>query len=332
MVFDRDLGVAFCAAHFRRAECRGWDMLAATGVRGLRLLVESGAFSAMLFTEANPAAAEVLAQNAKGVGGASIRTSDARTLPPEAPFDYVDLDPYGSPLPFLKTAFCALSDGGVLAVTATDLMVLAGAQPGVCERRYGARPVRGRLGPEGGLRILLAALARMARSDGRVVRPLLAYVRGHHLRAYVEVRPVSEGGSIDPVGMIEPASWTGPSVGNAGPFGPMWLGPLFDPATVARMVVPATAVHPREAGGFLSVARSEATVDRPFYYEANELAGSLRLSSPPPRAAFAERLGKNGFQMSRTHMRPEGFRTDAPRAVVEAIARELANAEVDPPP
>ncbi len=328
MVLDRDLGVAFVSTHFGRISGHGWDMLSATGARGLRLLVESGAFSSFLFTEAHPVAAEVLRQNAEKVPGATVRWADARTLPAEAPFDYVDLDPYGSPLPFVPIAIRALRPGGILAATATDLMVLAGVQPGACERLYGSHPVRGRLGPEGGLRILLAYLARTARTEGRTVRPLLAYVRGHHLRVYLEVPLLTGVSPPDPVGLVEPETWTGPFLGELGPYGPMWLGPLFDPKLATRLATPPTAARPRETEEFLSRIRSEAEVDRPFYFEANELAGALGLPFPPSREGLSRALTEKGYRFSRTHMRPEGFRTDAPRAVVEATTVELSRAAV----
>jgi tRNA (guanine26-N2/guanine27-N2)-dimethyltransferase len=323
MAVDRDLGVAFATAHFGPGRLRGWEMLAATGARGLRLLAESGAFASVLFTEAHPDAVTVLRENASTVAGAIVRAGDARDLPPDAPFDYVDVDPYGSPLEFVGTAFAAVRPGGVLAVTATDLMVLAGVQPGACERRYGSHPVRGRLGPEGGLRILLACLARSAQEVGRSVRPLLAYVRGHHVRAYLEVIETKFPAVPDPVGEVDPATWTGPFLGDRGPYGPMWLGPLFDPTLAAALTTPTTAARPRETGASLSRFRSEATVDRPFYYEANELAGALGLPFPPSNEALARALTAQGFRFARTHMRPEGFRTDAPRSVVEDTARGL---------
>jgi len=323
MVLDRDLGVAFVSAHFGPGARRGWDMLSATGARGLRLLVETGAFASFLFTEAHPVAAGVLRQNANNVPGASVRSADARTSPPEAPFDYVDIDPYGSPVPFVPPAIRAVRPGGVLAATATDLMVLAGVQPGACERLYGSHPVRGRLGPEGGLRVLLAYLARTARAEGRTVRPLLAYVRGHHVRVYVELNLRTDPSPSDPVGLIDPERWNGPFLGERGPYGPMWLGPLFDPTLVARLTTPPTAARPRETEEFLLRVRSEAGVDRPFYYEANELAGSLGLPFPPSRDALARALAGRGYRFARTHMRPEGFRTDAPRSVVESTADEL---------
>jgi len=323
MILDRDLGVAFASAHFGPGSRSGWDMLSATGARGLRLLAESGAFSTFLFTEANPVAAEVLHQNTASVPGATVRCADARMPPTEALFDYVDIDPYGSPVSFVPAAIRSVRPGGVLAATATDLMVLAGVQPGACERLYGSHPVRGRLGPEGGLRILLAYLARTARAEGRSVRPLLAYVRGHHLRVYLEVGPGSRESPSDPVGMAGEATWTGPYLGDRGPYGPMWLGPLFDPRLAPRLTAPSSAARPRETEEFLARIRSEAEVDQPFYYEANELAGALGLPFPPSRAGLARALAEQGYGFARTHMRPEGFRTNAPRAVVEATASLL---------
>lgn len=45
---------------------------------------------------------------------------------PTARFDCIDLDPYGSAVPFLDAAIGAVNDGGLLCVTCTDLGVLAG--------------------------------------------------------------------------------------------------------------------------------------------------------------------------------------------------------------
>jgi len=299
-------------------------MTSATGVRGLRLLRESGAFRTFAFSEANPEAARVLRENAARFPGASAFEGDARHPPSGAPFDYVDLDPYGTPAPFLPAAIGSVHVGGVLAVTATDMMVLAGAQPSACVQRYGARPVRGRLGPEGGLRILLAHLSTEAERLGRSIRPLLAYSRDHYVRAYVEVTDRSLAGA--PVGLIDPDGWQGPSVGDRGPYGPLWLGPLFDAPLVSRLETPEGAARPREIERFLSRLKEEVTVDRPFYFEANVLASHLALPSPPSLASIEDGLRSVGFRAARTHARPEGFRTDAPREAVEELVRRLARA------
>jgi tRNA (guanine26-N2/guanine27-N2)-dimethyltransferase len=324
MAGDRDLGVAFAQALVpsESGGRTGWEMTSATGVRGLRLLRESGAFRAFTFSEANPEASRVLRENVARLAGATAVEADARVVPTGAPFDYVDLDPYGTPAPFVPTALSSVRLGGVVAVTATDMMVLAGAQPTACWVRYGARPVRGRLGPEGGLRILLAYLAREAEILDRSIRPMLAYARDHYVRAYVEVN--ARGDSAAPVDLIDPESWSGPWVGDHGPYGPLWLGPLFDAPFVARLQVPEGAARSREVERFLSRLKEEVTVDRPFYFESNVLAARLELPSPPSLASLQQGLRSLGFRAARTHARPEGFRTDAPRDVVEQLARHLA--------
>jgi tRNA (guanine26-N2/guanine27-N2)-dimethyltransferase len=324
MAVDRDLGVALVRAWGEpgRSDLTGWETSAATGVRGLRLLAETGRFSSFLFTEAGDAAYGALVRSAEGVRGATAVRADGRRPPSTGPFDYVDVDPYGSPIPFLPGALASIRTGGLLAVTATDMMVLAGAQPAACRRRYGANPIRGRLGPESGLRILLAYLAREVRARGRSIRPVLAYVGGHHVRVYVGIAEASA--APDPVAPIVPVEWTGPPLGDGGPFGPLWLGPLFDPPTLDRAQVPPDAAEPREAGRLLERMREESRVPSPFYFEPNEVASQCGLPSPPSVDALLSELRHAGFRASRTHARPEGIRTDAPRDRVEELARVAA--------
>lgn len=320
MAVDRDLGVAFVRA-VGRPLADGWEMTAATGVRGLRLLREGTGFRSFTFTDASPRTFEVLRQNVACDPRATCSLGDGSVPPSGAPFAYVDVDPYGSPLRFLATAIGATRPGGVLAVSATDMPVLAGAQPSACRRRYAANPVRGRLGPEGALRILLMVLARESRRSGRGMHPLLAYVGGHHVRAYVELP--AEPGKAAPVGTIEREHWTGPLLPGEGPWGPFWLGPIVDREVVARLTVPPTAERPEEVARFVTLLRDDAEVVRPFYYEANQLASHLHLERPPSLLALLAELRSAGYHVGRTHVRPEGFRTDAPRAEVEAAALRL---------
>ncbi len=328
MAGDRDLAVALLRAWAPGARrlLDGWEMLAATGVRGLRLLHESGAFARMRLTESHPEAAELLAENARRYPGASAERCDARVAS-GAVFDYVDLDPFGSPLPFLAGALAAVRPGGMLAVTATDMMVLAGVQPGAAERRYGGRPVRGRLGPESGLRVLLGHLAGRARAGGRRARPVLAYCRDHYVRAYVVLDERTASDPPDPVAAVDPATFAGPELGGRGPYGPMWLGPLFDPAVVGRLEPPPAPADPGPTRRMVERLREECRVDVPFYFEPNSLARSLGLASPPSLAGMMGALTAGGFRAARTHARPEGFRTDAPRAEVELAARRLAQSQ-----
>jgi tRNA (guanine26-N2/guanine27-N2)-dimethyltransferase len=325
MALDRDLGVAVVRARWPAGgtRARGWEMLAATGVRGLRLLGESEAFAALWLTELRPEAVEVLAANlaARGRAEAFGRRWDATAPLPEGPFDYVDLDPYGTPVPFLASALASVRDGGLLAVTATDMPVLAGVQRRACELRYGATPIRGRLGPEAGLRILLAFVDRAARGRGRSIRPLLAYVLDHHVRLYAEVGPAQGPERSTVLGSDRPDL---PELPGPGPFGPLWTGPLFDPEFVARLAVPPAAERPRELARLLERFAEESGVPSVLWYEGNRLAQRTGVAEPPPLGALLAELRRLGFRAARAHPHPGAFRTDAPRARVEEACRRLA--------
>ena len=52
-------------------------------------------------------------------------------------FDFIDIDPFGSPGKFLSSAFHAIKDGGMIAVTATDLRHLCTSPPDSL-MKYGA--------------------------------------------------------------------------------------------------------------------------------------------------------------------------------------------------
>ena len=332
MALDRDLGVAWARAWsvIDPSPKRGWEMLAATGVRALRLLHESGRFTSMLSTEANPNAAALLGRNVEryAAEGALARTADAHSIPSEAPFDYVDLDPYGSPIPYLPSALAAVTEGGILGVSATDMTVLGGADPSACVRRYGGRPVRGELGPESGLRILLAALSREARNSGRTIRPTLAYVGDHHVRAYVRLVPV-EAAHPDPISMVELEGWQGTYLPGPGPYGPMWTGPLLDPEWIARLSVPTSAADRKRTEQWIAGWKGEVSVDRPFYYDSNELAEHTGASAPAPVDRLIEELRARGFAAARTRTRLGRFRTTAPRSVVEEVARSVSHSQTD---
>ena len=326
MALDRDLAVAVASAAWP-SEGRtrtGWETNAATGVRGLRLLVESGRFAEFRLSEAGDRSFPALARNCAAYPGAHAVHEDARrpTWGPDERCDYVDVDPYGSPLSFLGSALRVVRTGGVLALTATDMIVLAGAQPSATRRLYGAEPVRGRLGPEAGLRILLAAADRAAQGLGLHLRPLLGYVGDHHVRAYVSVEAGET--ALGRVGVLDPSTFDGPPLRAARPVGPLWIGPLADVTFLSRLVTPAHAAEPAAFSRLLLRLREEAPIPAPFFYETNLLAAALHLVRPPSVDRVLDVLHGAGFLAARTHVRPEGVRTNAPRPEVERLVGSIA--------
>lgn len=52
-------------------------------------------------------------------------------------FDIIDLDPYGSVVPFLDAAVESIRDGGLLCITCTDTKVTCGPDISKCYYYYG---------------------------------------------------------------------------------------------------------------------------------------------------------------------------------------------------
>ncbi|XP_027489047.1 tRNA (guanine(26)-N(2))-dimethyltransferase, partial [Corapipo altera] len=103
------------------------------------------------------------------------------------PFDVIDLDPYGSPSPFLDAAVQAVSEGGLLCVTCTDMGVMAGNSPETCYGKYGAVSLKGKFCHEMALRIVLHSLDLRANCYQRFVEPLLSLSADFYVRVFVRV-------------------------------------------------------------------------------------------------------------------------------------------------
>jgi len=237
-------------------------------------------------------------------------------------FDYIDLDPFGTPVPFLHSAFQALRRNGILAITATDTASLAGTYPKKCLRRYQARPCRCVFGHEIGLRVLLGYIARQAAMFDRGTEPLLCFYADHYFRLYVRM-PQSAGAAdeaLQSIGYLNfdkdthervVASW--PTLQSWA--GPLWTGDLCDHDLLASMAVSGTLAEGRRCEKYLQLWREELSV--PFFYENNELSSHLG-RSPVRLATLLEELSRHG-KVSRTHFSPTGFKSELSYSEVSGI-------------
>ncbi|KAI5304191.1 RNA methyltransferase tRNA(m5U54)methyltransferase, partial [Ascosphaera atra] len=103
-------------------------------------------------------------------------------------FDVVDLDPYGTAAPFMDAAVQAVSNGGLLCVTCTDAGVFASnGYPEKAFALYGGVTMKGPHSHEGGLRLILNALATSAAKYGLAIEPLLSLSIDFYARVFVRV-------------------------------------------------------------------------------------------------------------------------------------------------
>lgn len=95
--------------------------------------------------------------------------------PPEKEyFDIIDLDPYGSMVPFLYSTLKSIRKDGLLCVTCTDSRVLCGVDKHKCYYLYrtargGSHNIR-----ELGLRAMLHKISEVANSLNKNIKVLLS--------------------------------------------------------------------------------------------------------------------------------------------------------------
>lgn len=173
------------------------DGLCATGVRARRwineLPAEMAARISATLVDMDPVALSWAMKShemhppSHGCGELIPMLGDFRGIVLDSGRHWVDIDPFGSPVPFLDSAIQSLARSSVLEISATDSAALTGSSKRPLLRRYGARVRTDCLAHDSGLRVLLAVVARSAARHGRCVSPLLSIWDSHHLRVSVQV-------------------------------------------------------------------------------------------------------------------------------------------------
>ncbi len=327
MAFSRDVSVMLLRA---LGPSSAADLMSAAGSRAVRLANEVDGVH-VTANDISPEAYEQIRRNIElnRVDNCEASNMDLACLLAERRFGYVDLDPFGSPVPFLHAAIKGVERNGVLALTATDTAPLAGARRDKCERRYMARPLRGPICHEAGLRILMGTVARdLARFD-RGMEPLLCFHSDHYFRVHVRVTKGAQRADATLRGL----GWmryerdglrrsVSPSP-EGHPHGPMWLGPLHDRAVLDSMEADEGLAEPRRCAKALALWREE--LDTPLCYDVSELSSHLKVS-PPRMERLLESLRLRG-EASRSHVSPTAFRCALPLEDVLDAYREAAGTD-----
>lgn len=333
----RDIAVAAAQAATKiLGKLRVCDPFAGVGVRGLRYACEVNGVEQVVVSDVSPKAIEIIKENLelnKPLVKISVVRSDANVLLHEmrGRFNFVDLDPFGSPAPFVEAACSSLSRKGILAVTATDTAALCGSAPHACLRKYGAVSLRTEYCHELGARILIGFIQRVAAKHDLAFLPLLTHLARHQLRVYLlgkrspgfALEILKEQGFVSHCfscsrryltkGVVAELPSECDCGGDLAHAGPLWLGPIFDREFVLKVLEEISQRRFRQSGQefkLLSMCADEAE-GPPTFFDLNVMA-SIAGRSPPRFSRVEEALRSSGYFFSRTHFSPTGFRTDAP--------------------
>lgn len=176
------------------------DGLSATGLRALRYAREIPMATTITANDLSSSATASIKLNAEhnklsekinpttGDAIEHMHRAAARAAGGQMHYHVIDLDPYGTAAPFLDAAVRAVVDGGLLCVTCTDAGVFASM--GYLEKtysQYGGLPLKGPHAHEGGLRLIVHAIATSAARYGLAIEPLLSLSIDFYARVFVRI-------------------------------------------------------------------------------------------------------------------------------------------------
>ncbi len=227
-------------------------------------------------------------------------------------FDYIDIDPFGSPNPFLAAALNRISRNGILAITATDTAALSGTYPKVTKRKYWAQSLKNYLMHETGLRILIRRIQQQGIQFDKVLIPILSYHKEHYFRIYFRMIKSKEK-CDELVQQHRYFLWCSKCLNYTTSIfnkekcsckndflfvGPLWIGDLIDQKLVQTMVK--NNPFPEEEKFLKTLAQEENVVG---FYDLHQIS-KVHKTNVLPLEDFLPKV-----KGTRTHFSPMGFKT-----------------------
>lgn len=281
--------------------------LSGTGIRALRVLKEQDVVDSVVVNDINehfPGRFQQYAdRNDVDLCDVSVKQRDARSLPYDLrSYDFVEIDPFGSPNKFLDSAIQELRDEGLLALTATDTAPLSGTYPTTCQRKYWASPLRCTAMHEYGLRILIRKVQLVAAQHQRALHPVVSYAEDHYFK--VILRCEKSKSSADAILRDHDVV-----LENGERVGPLWTGRLQEKDVLDAVSLDFESGDRTEE--LFETLAGESVVNRIGFVDIHDLASELGLSGPPALDDVVDALRDSGITARRTHFSNTGLKVGA---------------------
>lgn len=326
------------------------DSICGVGARGLRTAVEVPKIDTIYLNDLNPIAIDLAKESAKlnqvqdkcifdtndVCKFLNFQERDFRK------FDIVDLDPFGSPSPYVDCVLRSVSNRGLISITATDTAVLCGVYPNVCYRKYYGFPLRTEYSNEIGIRILVSFIALNASRFDLSIVPYFCHSNLHYLRVYLKVifGNLLANSISTKIGFLKHCQnckhrkvehlkeqnlvceICGAKCNLAGP---LWIDSLFDSEFVGAMLneLKNNEYYSSSTNDYNKMLKVMQTCDKelayPSYFETDTIASMAKKSSVSLDRVVST-LSCNGFNVSKTIMNDKGFKTNAsPKEIINLL-------------
>ncbi|WP_295115950.1 tRNA (guanine(10)-N(2))-dimethyltransferase [uncultured Methanobrevibacter sp.] len=337
MELNRDLSILAIQV-FQKQEEREiniCDLFGGSGIRGIRYKNEIEGVGNVFINDISELANEYEQHNIElnNLENIEVYQHDASMFlrMKRGEFDVIDIDPFGTPSPFIDSAGYCARRNSLLCVTATDTSALCGTYKEPCIRKYNAKPYKSEYCHENGIRILAGFVALTLAKYSKYIEIQMSHSTEHYMRIYIKVKKGSKKSdeSLNNIGYIshcknclhrqtikglattldEKCPICGEKLIHAGP---LWLGPIQNKEFIEEMIEETNHKKintKKQALKLLNSCLTEADAPATFF-DVHTICKSLKVSAPKLDLIFDEIISQ-GFDAVKTHYNPLGIKTDA---------------------
>jgi len=347
--FNRDISILIYR-HFidqSRKNICFVDSMCGLGARGVRVGKEIPQIQKVVFNDFNLLSAQTAKVNAminNIYHKSDFYTSETcNFLSCSANFDnratVIDLDPFGTPAPFLDCILRGVENNGMISITATDTAVLQGVYPRVCYRKYYGIPLRTSYSLEIGTRLLLSSTALVASRLDLYINPIFAHSYRNYVRIYCKVSKSNYLANkiSDKLGYILHCFECGyRGLMNKSPpdvecplcqkkmrmGGPLWISHMFDKNVILKILAEIVQSEAKMTNIVRYVKQNKNPIKKffeiaskeldhiPYHYNSDEF-GKIMKNSTHPLPKIVDKLIYDGYDTSPTIFSSTGFKTEA---------------------
>ena len=342
--FVRDLGILAAAIYKQDyGSLKVLDTLAGTGVRSLRYYLESNA-DYIWVNEGNYQLSSIIQQNLSlGLAPEHFKLThrDAHRVffqcyQEQDYYDLVDVDCFGSAVPYLNTMLWATKIGGLMYLTCTDGRTLTGHPPEKTVLAYNAIARSHPAIQEQALRIIIGAVQQQAATKGLGIEPIFSLFTGQTYRLMLRLvaKPQLTANNYGFLsychncGDYQTFSWrklnkvgcncNNPAVTVSGA---MWLGKLHDLNQLKRFITLAEEWNWHKIIKLLNSMQGEIDFP-PYFYTLKEIGNRGKLDLPK-KLDLIQALQNKGYKAAATHIELQAIKTNASMKTVVAIAKDI---------
>jgi tRNA (guanine26-N2/guanine27-N2)-dimethyltransferase len=326
MKLNRDLSLLVISNYFDK-KIKYCDPMVASGIREIRFLHKiPNKFSMMILGDISEKAIKEMKHNFEinninlenlNSPKIIIRNDDAINTINSNFFDFIEVDPFGSPVPFLDIAIQKTKHKGILSVTATDTAALCGTYPKTTFRKYFIKVKKTLWFEELGLRNLIAYVQRIGAKYEKNLIPLVSYSSDHYYKIFFKVEQ-SRTKSYETLKSLKYINWNNKTqeikieeFENEFALGKTYVGKLNNKEFINKMLNSTNLIeNNKKVEKILTSLKEE--LDLVGYYNPHKFAKEYKFPLNKKFIEIIESVKKEGYKISKVHNNRLGLKTNMP--------------------